>query len=66
MDGVVLEKLVDSGELVSPQSFGGTRGPSTALVAVADPKDLQVKVQIRNSDNFLTPELNAKVDFLAK
>jgi HlyD family secretion protein len=116
IDGVVLEKLVDSGELVTPQSFGGNRGPSTALVAIADPKDLQVeidlneadlakvsrgqkcrvspeaypdrnydgyvaeiapeanrqkgtlqvKVQIQNPDHFLTPELSAKVDFLAK
>jgi HlyD family secretion protein len=114
LDGVVLEKLVDPNELVTPQSFGGTRGPSTALIAVADPKDLQVeidmneadlakvslnqkcrvspeayleksyegvvaeiapeanrakgtlqiKVQIRNPDRFLTPELSAKVDFL--
>ena len=116
IDGVVLEKLVDPNELVTPQSFGGTRGPSTALVAVADPKDLQVeielneadvakvylnqkckvspeaypdrvydgyvaekapeanrqkgtlqvKVQIVNPDQYLTPELSAKVDFLAK
>jgi HlyD family secretion protein len=116
INGVVLEKLVDPNELVTPQSFGGTRGPSTALVAVADPKDLQVeidlneadvakvylnqkckvspeaypdrlydgyvaekapeanrqkgtlqvKVQIVNPDQFLTPELSAKVDFLAK
>ena len=115
IDGVVLEKLADAGELVTPQSFGGTRGPSTALVAVADPKDLQVeidlneqdlakvfrnqrcqvspeaypdkvyggyvaeiapeanrqkgtlqvKVQIEAPDRFLTPELSAKVDFLA-
>jgi HlyD family secretion protein len=115
IDGVVLEKLVDPNELVVPQSFGGTRGPSTALVAVADPRDLQVeidmseshvskvslnqpcrvtseaypdkvyegyvaeiapeatrakgtlqvKVQVRNPDKFLTPELSAKVDFLA-
>ncbi len=114
INGVVLEKLVDPNELVTPQSFGGTRGPSTALLAVADPKDLQVeidvneadlskislnqkcrvspeaypdktyegyvaeiapeanrskgtlqiKVQIRNPDKFLTPELSAKVDFL--
>jgi HlyD family secretion protein len=114
IDGVVLEKLVDPNEMVTPQSFGGTRGPSTALIAVADPKDLQVeidlneadlskislnqkcrvspeayldrtyegyvaeiapeadrakgtlqiKVQILNPDKFLTPELNAKVDFL--
>lgn len=114
IDGVVVEKLVDPAELVVPQSFGGTRGPSTALIAVADPKDLQVevdlnesdlpkvflnqpcrispeaytgkiyqgfvaeiapeanrqkgtlqiKVQIRHPDRFLTPELSAKVDFL--
>jgi len=115
IDGVVLEKLVDAGELVTPQSFGGARGPSTALVAIADPKDLQVeidlneadlakvsrrqkcrvspeaypdraydgyvaeiapeanrqkgtlqvKVQILHPDQYLTPELSAKVDFLA-
>jgi HlyD family secretion protein len=114
VDGVVLEKLVSPNELVTPQSFGGTRGPSTALLAVADPKDLQVeidmseadlakvslgqkcrvspeaypekiyggvvaeiapeanrakgtlqiKVQILNPDNYLTPELSAKVEFL--
>jgi HlyD family secretion protein len=116
INGVVLEKLVDPNELVTPQSFGGTRGPSTALIAVADPKDLQVeidlneadvakvyfgqkckispeaypdrvydgylaekapeanrqkgtlqvKVQIVDPDEYLTPELSAKVDFLAK
>lgn len=116
IDGVVLEKLADASELVTPQSFGGTRGPSTALVAIADPKDLQVeidlneadlakvyrnqpckvspeayldksydgyvaeiapeanrqkgtlqvKVQIRNPNEFLTPELSAKVDFIGK
>lgn len=115
INGVVLEKLVDPNELVTPQSFGGTRGPSTALISVADPKDLQVeidlneadvakvhlnqrckvspeaypdkvydgvvaekapeasrqkgtlqvKVQILNPDEFLTPELSAKVDFLS-
>lgn len=115
ISGVVLEKLVDPNELVTPQSFGGTRGPSTALMSVGDPKDLQVeidlneadlskvtlgqkcrvtpeaylnhqyvgvvteiapeasrqkgtlqiKVQIQDPDRFLTPELSAKVDFLA-
>lgn len=115
INGVVLEKLVDPNELVTPQSFGGTRGPSTALISVGDPQDLQVeidlneadlskvalgqtcrvspeaypdrhyegvvaeiapeanrqkgtlqiKVQIRNPDRFLTPELSAKVDFLS-
>jgi HlyD family secretion protein len=116
LDAVVLEKLADTSELVVPQSFGGGRGPSTALIALANPKDLQVeielneadlakvflnqkcrvspeaysekvydayvaeiapeanrqkgtlqiKVQIREPDNFLTPELNAKVDFLSR
>src|SRR5436190_1300843 len=114
INGVVLEKLVDPDELVVPQSFGGTRGPSTALISVADPRDLQVeielneanvakaflgqkcrvspeaypektyrgyvaemapeanrqkgtlqlKVQIKNPDRYLTPELSARVDFL--
>lgn len=116
ISGVVLEKLVDQGELVTPQSFGGGRGPSTAFLAVADLNDLQVeidlneadvakvalnqecrvspeaypekiyrgyvaemapeanrqkgtlqvKVQIRDPDKFLTPELTAKVEFLKK
>ncbi len=116
LNGVVLEKLVDEGELVTPQSFGGSRGPSTALLAIADLKDLQVeielneadlakvyrnqkclvspeaypekvydgyvaeiapeanrqkgtlqvKVQIQSPDQFLTPELTARVDFLGK
>lgn len=114
IDGVVLEKLADPGELVTPQSFGGTRGPSTALLSLADPKDLQVeidvnesdlakislkqrcrvspeaypekfydgyvveiapeasrqkgtleiKVQVENPDQFLTPQLSAKVEFV--
>ena len=115
IDGTILEKLVDPDELVVPQSFGGTRGPSTALVSLADLNDLQVeidlneadlskvhlnqhcqispeaypdkkylgyvseiapeanrskgtlqvKVQVQQPDHFLTPELTAKVDFLA-
>ncbi len=114
LNGVILEKLVNPDELVMPQSFGGGRGPSTALLAVADLNDLQVeidvneadlskialnqkcrvspeaypdktyagyvaeiapeadrakgtlqiKVQIVRPDKYLTPELNAKVDFL--
>jgi len=50
IDGVVLEKLVQAGELVTPQSFGGTRGPSTAFLGVADPKDLQVEIELNESD----------------
>lgn len=50
IDGVVLEKLTEPGELVTPQSFGGNRGPSTAVLAVADPRDLQVELDINESD----------------
>ena len=50
IDGVVLEKLADENELVSPQSFGGDKGPSTALLAVADPKDLQVEIDLNEAD----------------
>jgi len=50
INGVVVEKLVNPNELVMPQSFGGTRGPSTALIAVADPKDLQVEINVNEAD----------------
>jgi len=50
IDGVILEKLVDENELVTPQSFGGNRGPSTALLAIADPNDLQVEIDLSESD----------------
>jgi len=50
LNGVVLEKLVEAGELVAPQSFGGARGPSTAFLAMADPKDLQVEVELNEAD----------------
>jgi HlyD family secretion protein len=50
IDGVVLEKLAVAGALVTPQSFGGARGPSTALVALADPEDLQVEIDINETD----------------
>lgn len=49
VDGVVLEKLAKANELVSPQTFGGTRGPSTSLLAVADLNDLQVEVDVNES-----------------
>ncbi|MBI3875455.1 MAG: efflux RND transporter periplasmic adaptor subunit [Verrucomicrobia bacterium] len=50
IDGVVLEKLVHADELVVPQSFGGPRAPSTALVALADPDDLQVEIDLNEAD----------------
>ncbi len=50
INGVVVEKLVNPNELVMPQSFGGGRGPSTALLAMADPQDLQVEIDVNESD----------------
>jgi HlyD family secretion protein len=50
VNGVVMEKLVDANELVTPQTFGGTRGPSTSLLAVADLGDLQVEIDISETD----------------
>lgn len=50
INGVVLERLVDPDELVTPQSFGGTRGPSTAIVALADLNDLQIEIDLNETD----------------
>lgn len=50
ISGTILEKLVDPNELVAPQSFGGTRGPSTAFVAMADLNDLQVEIDLNEAD----------------
>lgn len=50
IDGVVVEKLVNPDELVQPQSFGGVGGPSTAVLAVANPHDLQVEIDVNESD----------------
>lgn len=49
-DGTILEKLVEVGELVTPQSFGGTRGARTELLSLADLSELQVEVDITESD----------------
>ncbi len=53
--GVVLEKLVNPNELVTPVSYGGTRGPSTAFLAMADLGDLQVEIDLNEVD---TPKVH--------
>lgn len=50
LDGTVLEKLIEVGELVTPQSFGGSRGARTELLSMADLSDLQVEVDINEAD----------------
>lgn len=49
-DGTILEKLIEVGELVSPQSFGGTRGARTELLSLANLAELQVEVDISEAD----------------
>ena len=53
--GTILEKLVNPNELVTPQSFGGGRGPSTTFLAMADLNDLQVEVDLSEAD---TPKVH--------
>jgi RND family efflux transporter MFP subunit len=55
IDGTILEKLVNPNELVTPQSFGGGRGPSTTFLAMADLRDLQVEVDLSEVD---TPKVH--------
>lgn len=57
INGTVLEKLVNPNELVTPQSFGGARGPSTAFLAMADLTDLQVEIDLNEAD---TPKVRMK------
>jgi RND family efflux transporter MFP subunit len=57
IDGTILEKLVNPNELVTPQSFGGARGPSTAFLAMADLTDLQVEIDLNEAD---TPKVRMK------
>jgi HlyD family secretion protein len=57
INGTILEKLVNPNELVTPQSFGGGRGPSTAFLAMADLTDLQVEIDLNEAD---TPKVCMK------
>ncbi|MDX2176195.1 MAG: efflux RND transporter periplasmic adaptor subunit [Candidatus Sumerlaeia bacterium] len=46
IEGTILTREVDAGELVVPQSFGGSGGPSTSFLSMADLTDLQVQVDL--------------------
>lgn len=48
--GVVLDRLVDEEEFVSPQSLGGPERPATVMVILADLKDLQIEVDVNEQD----------------
>jgi HlyD family secretion protein len=47
--GTVLERIVERGEMVSPSAFGGS-GARTSVVDLADLTDLQVEIDISQTD----------------
>jgi len=47
--GTVLERIVERGEMVSPSAFGGS-GARTSVVDLADLTDLQIELDISQSD----------------
>ena len=50
ISGTILEKLAEQGELVTNTNFGGTRGAKSSVVSMADLSDLQVEVDVNQSD----------------
>lgn len=50
MDGTILEKLAEQGELVTNMNFGGTRGAKNSVVTMANLGDLQVEVDLNESE----------------
>ncbi|HKX29908.1 MAG TPA: efflux RND transporter periplasmic adaptor subunit, partial [Blastocatellia bacterium] len=49
IDGTILERLVEIGEMVTT-SFVGDRGAKSSVVSLADLKDLQVEIDVSQSD----------------
>jgi HlyD family secretion protein len=58
IDGTILEKLVEVGEMVTT-SFVGERGAKSSVVSLADLNDLQVELDISQSD-FNRLQMNQK------
>ena len=51
IDGVVLERSVEKGEMVSTMNLGGTgSGVQASVASLADPNDLQVELDISQND----------------
>ena len=56
IDGVILERIVEPGEMVTT-SFVGERGAKSSTVSLADLNDLQVELDISQNDfNRISPE----------
>jgi len=50
VSGTVLQRIVERGEMVSPSAFGGDSGARTSVVALADLDDLQIELDISQTD----------------
>lgn len=50
VSGTVLQRIVERGEMVSPSAFGGESGARTSVVALADLDDLQIELDISQTD----------------
>jgi HlyD family secretion protein len=50
VDGTVLERLVERGEMVSTMNLGGTSGVKASVAALADLNDMQVQLDINQND----------------
>jgi HlyD family secretion protein len=50
IDGVILEKLAEQGELVTNTNFGGTRGAKSSVVSMADLNCLKIESDLNESD----------------
>ncbi len=62
VSGTVLERNVELGELVSNMNFGGTGGVKTSVVTLANLNDLQVELDINETDfPRVTPRQNCTV-----
>src|SRR5687767_7371857 len=61
VSGTVLERIVERGEMVSPSAFGGS-GARTSVVDLADLTDLQVELDISQTDFArLKPQQRAEI-----
>ena len=62
VSGTVLERIVERGEMVSPSAFGGS-GARTSVVDLADLTDLQVELDISQTD-FARLKMNQRAEII--
>jgi HlyD family secretion protein len=60
--GTVLQRIVERGEMVSPSSFGDA-GARTSVVALADLNDLQIELDISQTD-FARLKMNQRAEII--